>query len=111
MRAGRLDRRAILKKRVITRNDFGEDIVTYEAQSCPLWVDSQPVSGNERWIVQQFMAEVTTIFMTHWRTDISPVDIILHDDGREYDILAVLEVGKRNGLAINARARAEKPGV
>lgn len=105
MRAGRLDHQIIIKTPVITRNDFGEDISTLtEVATVPAEV--RQVNGNERFISQQIIAKVSALFMIRWMEGITPKNVIIHD-GREYNVLSSLEIGRREGLAIAAEARAE----
>lgn len=105
MRAGRLDRKITILERVIEKNSFGEHVASYDSLAT-VCAEAKPASGSERYVAQQFVAEITHIFTIRYRNDVTPLNRIRFD-GRDFDILAVLEIGRREGLAINAKARAE----
>lgn len=105
MMAGRLDRRIKIHTMQVVRSDYGEDVATPDEGEA-VWARVQPVSGNERYISQQVMAEATTQFTIRYRAGVTPEQFIAYE-GRLYDILEVLEVGRSEGLAIAAVARAE----
>lgn len=105
MKAGKLDRIIVLHASRPCRNEFGETMSKL-VEIARLYAEVRQASGVERFVAQQAVAEVTTLFTVRWRHDISPICVI-EFEGRFYDVLAVMEVGRREGLVINAKARAE----
>ncbi len=102
MRAGTLDRRVVIERYTTTQDEVGEPVKTYEAVDT-IWAQVLPLRGQERFVAQQEYAEVTTRFRLRHRTDIDEKMRLVHD-GDEYDIMAILEIGRREGLEILAKA-------
>lgn len=111
MRAGQLDRRIRFEQVLATGevNDVGEPVerwVTFRE----VWARKRSLQGSERFANQQFLAEVDAVYETRHFDDITPreelrfVDVA---DGRAFDIKAVHEIGRREGLELFATARAE----
>lgn len=99
MRSGNLDRRGQLLRRVLTRNTFGEEVVTYVAYA-ELWMERRDIGGREFFAAQQVNAEVTSRFRIRFRTDVLMTDRILCE-GKSYNIAAPpQEIGRREGLEI-----------
>ncbi|MGE4339153.1 MAG: phage head closure protein [Pigmentiphaga sp.] len=70
----------------------------------------KPISDGERWRAAQVAADITTRFRIRYSkqvADLDPRDRIRFD-GREYDIIGVKEIGRRQGLEITACARGER---
>lgn len=87
------------------QNEYGETVNEWEDYAT-VWCQKKDVKGLEKWVAQQVKAELDTTFAIHYRDDVSPVNRIVFE-GREYDILQVLEIGRRESLDIVAKARAE----
>ena len=105
MRAGRLDRYVAIYSFTKTRNSFGEDIPA-ESLVTNAWCEKREVQGNERWVSKQYLAEVEAVFVTHYIQGIG-AKMILRYEGQDYDILGVVEIGRREGIAISCKRRGD----
>lgn len=105
MRAGPLDRRIVIKAPVTTSDAMGGPVVTYTTLAT-VWAEKKDTGGREFMAAQQVNAEVTTQFRIRYRSDVTPEHRVTCD-GLDYDILYVNELGRRDGLMLMARARAE----
>ena len=108
--AGDLDRRIRIERQVRGEDSpGGEETYTWALVSI-VWANVRPLRGRELFAAQQVAAKVDTRFRIRWRTGITPERMrIVDDQGRGYDIMAVLEIGRRDGLEIMGVARAEEP--
>lgn len=98
MRAGRMDRRIVLQSVSRTQDAAGEPIETWAALAT-VWADVSPIRGNERFVDNQEKAERTTRFRIRHRSDITADNRISYG-GNIYDIEAVMELGREEGLEI-----------
>jgi SPP1 family predicted phage head-tail adaptor len=89
----------------LTENDYGEAVETWTTLAT-VWAEKIPVRGSERYAAMQTVAEVDTRFKIRYRTDVSPLDRVVCN-GITYDVLGVLEIGRREGWEILAKGRAE----
>jgi SPP1 family predicted phage head-tail adaptor len=105
MNPGKMDRQITLQKFTVTQDAYGEPIETWTTLA-EVWAQYLPGGGNERFAAQQVFAETEARFLIYWRNDVTPVNR-LQFDGKGYDILAVQEIGRREGLELRAKARAE----
>lgn len=117
MRAGRLDRRITIQRKVITLSDSGEPIKhwgTLAERSASM----TPVRGDERFNDPQFIAEEQIEFRVRYSSvlsDLNPLDRVIYPSlvsgaalvRRIHDILAVHEIGRREGLQIITRRRPD----
>jgi SPP1 family predicted phage head-tail adaptor len=88
-----------------TQNAYGEPIVEWE-DVATVWAGKRDMKGMERFAAQQVMAQVDTKFVIRYRSDVTPINRLVFE-GRNYDIVSVLELGRRESLEILAVARAE----
>jgi SPP1 family predicted phage head-tail adaptor len=103
MRAGPLDRSAVLKHQVLTKNTTtGEDEVSYSIYAT-VWAGKRDLRGREFFAAQQVNSDITTIWQIRYRTDVVPSDQIVVDDV-SYNISSIAEIGRREGLEIQATA-------
>lgn len=108
MQAGELDRRITLKRASITRAPSGAEVKTWSTLKS-LWASRRRASARETLASAEIAAAVTDVFEVRWGSawaDLSPTDRLVFE-GRTYDIASVDEIGRREGLRINAVARAE----
>lgn len=105
MRSGRLDRLITIQVKTSTEDSFGEMIETW-ATLAEVWAELKYLRGSEWFAAQQEGASVDVIFRIRYRDDVTPLNVIVYDS-RTYDISAVLELGRREGLELYASARAE----
>lgn len=122
MRAGTLDRRITIMRQVATQSPSGEPQVTWEMLAGPRAAAIMPVSGNERWAAPQAVAQEQVEFRVRWSSDLadlSPRDRIVYPaldpdepadtipDVHIYEVLAVHEVGRREGYRLVTYRRAD----
>jgi SPP1 family predicted phage head-tail adaptor len=109
MQSGAMDRRIRIDQAQEVRSESGEIVQTW----LPLittWAERNPLQGSELFQAQQIAAKVDTRYRVRYRSDVTPgsdLRVVDLSDQREYDITAVLEIGRREGLELLASARAE----
>ena len=112
MIAGKRDRRIKIERRTSTLDSFGGEIVTWVEVGTGWWASSQPVKDSEAFRNSEATATITHRFQILWSAqawaEIDPRGRITFD-GRLYDIVAVKEIGTREGIELSATARAEGP--
>jgi SPP1 family predicted phage head-tail adaptor len=96
MEAGRLDRRIQLEQRSVTRAADGSETVTWSLVA-DLWAQIVPLRGQERYGAGAEQPERDARVRIRWRSGVSAGMRIVHEE-RVWDIQAVLEVGRREGL-------------
>ena len=105
----RFDRRITIQRKTTTQNDLGEKVETW-SDLVTVLAARRDVSDSERIAAAEVSATITTRFQIRWSTNVQDVNPgghrILFGD-RLYDIAAVKEVGRREGIEITAAARAE----
>jgi len=108
MLAGALDRRVTLLHAVTTRNALNEPVKAW-LPLVTVWAHKADVSDGERIRAEQVGASLTTRFQIRWSTDVSGLSATnqLDCEGRRYEISAVKEIGRREGLEITAAAQAD----
>lgn len=109
MQSPKLDRKITLQRATFTQNDFGEQIATGWADLATVWGSKKDVSDGERLQAGELTADRVTRFQIRYDSawsDLSPVDR-LSFESRTYEIQAVKEIGRREGIEITAAARAE----
>jgi SPP1 family predicted phage head-tail adaptor len=105
MRAGQLDRTIELQSVATAPNSFGELVETWTTFASPA-AAIVPTRGNERFTAQQLVGHAVTTFRIRYRTGLTVLNRIVYD-GRQWDIHDVREIGRREGLEIDASARSE----
>ena len=112
MISGPRDRRIKIERRTSTLDGFGGEIVTWVEVGSGWWVSSLPVKDSEAFRNSEATATITHRFQMLWSVqawnEIDPRCRITFDN-RTYDIVAVKEIGRRDGIEISATARAEGP--
>lgn len=99
MIAGTLDRRITLRTKSVTKNAFGEDVVTW-TDVATVWARWIPKGGTERWSSQLILDTADGAFEIRHRTDVDADDEILFN-GNQYRIIGEpAEIGRRRGLMI-----------
>lgn len=106
MRTGRLDRIITIQGFSSSQDSYGEEIKTW-TDTAKVWANKRNAKGNERFIANQDVATVDAIFTIRYRAGITPLMRILDVDGREHNILSVIEVDRKRWLEIYAQARAD----
>ena len=108
MRAGDLDRSVIIQAVTVTQNAFGEPVETWVKIHAAATIAAaiKPQRGGERFTSQQVVGKAITTFRIRHRTDVTVLNRIVYD-GKTWDIHDVRELGRREGLEIDASARSE----
>ena len=116
MKLGKLDRRISIQRKTDTQDVHGQPIPVWTQIGRQRWAAYYPVSGDERFISDQFVGRQQTEFQVQWATDLadlSPLDRVVFPystsptDSDIYDIMAVHEIGRRVGLRILTARRSE----
>lgn len=109
--SAKLDRKITLERFMSTQDpDSGADVQNW-ATLATVWASKRDVSDSERVAAAEVQADITTRFQIRWDSswaDLNPLDRLVYD-GRTYDISAVKEIGRREGMEITAAARSETP--
>ena len=106
--AGARDRLITLQRKTFTLDGFGGEVVTWST-ICQRWASSLPVRDSERFGNSEAISTITHRFQILWdatAAQIDPTYRVLFDN-RTYDVVAVKEIGRRDGIEISATARAE----
>jgi len=64
------------------------------------WAERLELRGDERWNAQQVVASMSGKYRIRWRSDVGPMNMLIDSDSREYDVQAVLELGRKEGLEL-----------
>lgn len=118
LKAGRLDRRIDLQRKTDGYSISGEPTETWAAIAERIAASYSPVRGSERNTAPQWVADEQVEFWIRWNSnvsDLNPKDRIIYPalmdglspvdaetEGRIFDIISVLEIGRREGLKIMA---------
>ena len=106
MRAGRLDRIVIIQQKAVSQDTYGEEIETWTTLDT-VWAGRKDFRGKEYFAAQQTAASVSAVYTIRYRTDITPDEHRISDNGRIYDIKSVIELCRKVGLELMVEARAE----
>lgn len=122
MRAGRLDRKIDIERSTTALNAYGDPVKTWTKIAQRRSAGYRPLSGNERFTADQFIASQQVEFLVRYSTllsQLNPLDRVIYpaqalgspvsvpDEYDIYDIMDVQEVGRREGLRILAARRSE----
>lgn len=104
MQIGNLDRRVTFQTANHTPDSTGYIGPAY-ADAFTVWAEVVPqdLRNAEPFVDQTFNPQQVMIFRVRYRTDIDTTMRILHNN-EIYDIEMVVEIGRREGLEIVARA-------
>lgn len=110
MRAGRLDRRITIQRKSVTQSDSGEEVVTWTDVDT-VYAEKVENRGDERFAAQQLVGHAIVTFRIRWSDTVKEVtdEHKIVFDGRDYDITAVREIGRRVGIEMDCFALAEQP--
>lgn len=109
MDAGKLDRRLTLQRYGITYNEDNEPVEGF-ADLATVWASVQYASDGERVRAAEVGATITIRFQIRYSStvaSVNPKDRVVYD-GKVFDISAVKELGRREGLEISAAAAADE---
>ena len=105
-KAGALDRRVTLRAKTTLNDDLGQPVDTW-ADVVTLWAEKTDLRGREFFAAQAVNAEIETRFRLRWRAGVTAALRLVCDD-RDYDIVSVAELGRREGLELMCKARADQ---
>lgn len=105
MRSGRLDRHITLQRKTVAENSYGEPVETWKDLGTA-WAEYLPVRGAERYASMQTVGEIEIKWRIRYRPGLTPIDRIVYK-GRMHDVAGVIEIGRREGLEIYTKGRAE----
>lgn len=110
MLAGRLDRRITIQRRSVTQSGSGAEVVTWQ-NVATVWAERVTGPGNERYVSAQFVGKSITTFRLRWSDTVKETTTKhrVQFDGRDFDILDVQEINRREGLTLYCEARSENP--
>jgi SPP1 family predicted phage head-tail adaptor len=104
MQPGRLDRLVELRHRVLTRDpNSGEQLETWPAAYAEVWAEKKDLRGREFFAARTVNSELTTTWKIRHRTDVLMTDRLVYD-GLVYTINSIAEIGRREGLELQAMA-------
>jgi len=98
MKAGRMDRVVTLRQATVAQDDYGQPIETW-TDLAEVWASRVELKGAERWAAKQVLSEISAKYWIRWRDDVTD-RLRLVDDSTEYNIQAVSEIGRREGLEL-----------
>jgi SPP1 family predicted phage head-tail adaptor len=105
VRAGLLDRRVTLERRVEVIDPSGQAVLHF-VPVATVWARVEPLGGREGFGQEQWVATGDLRFTVRWRDDVTPLHRVTYA-GVPYDVVSVAEDGRREALLIVARGRAE----
>ena len=100
MRAGRMDRVVTLRQSTVTQDSYGQPIETWTDLD-RVWAARIEKTGAERWQSKQIVSEQSVKYQIRYRDDVT-VFLRVLDGSTEYEINAVVELGRRSGLELLA---------
>lgn len=114
MRSGKLDRRIALQVRTTSRDRFGEEIETWTF-AANLWAEKEHRRTTERYADQQRYATAELVFRVRWFPLAETVaenfkDYRILYKSREYNLLGLEEIGRKEGAHIVCKSRADMGG-
>jgi SPP1 family predicted phage head-tail adaptor len=110
--SGSLNRRATLQRATVTRNDFNEEIETWNTLAS-VWINRRDASANEAYRAQEVGAQISTRFTIRYSSDVddlNPRDRLLYD-GTVYNITGVRETQRNRWLEVDCVARPDIAAV
>lgn len=110
MRAGALDRRITIRRLSPTQSGSGEEADSF-LPLATVWAEKRENSGSERFANQQTVGKAFVTFRFRWSQTVKEVSVKhqIEFDGRNFDIVAVREIGRREGIEVDCLVRSEEP--
>lgn len=112
MRAGPLDRRIAIQGKTVSQSDSGEEQVSW-ATTATVWAAKVENRGAERFTAKQITGHAVVTFRFRW-SDATAAITSEHRivyEGREYDVTDVREIGRHEGIEVDATTPSEEPLV
>lgn len=98
MRSEKLDRRLIIQEPAETRDDYGQEVLTWSTFAT-VWAGVKLNIGKESFQTSERVKERVVDFKVRYRTDITSNMRLLYDSNY-YEIEDVVELGREDGLII-----------
>jgi SPP1 family predicted phage head-tail adaptor len=98
MRSEKLDRRLIIQEPAETRDDYGQEVLTWSTFAT-VWAGVKLNIGKESFQTSERVKERVVDFKVRYRTDITANMRLLYDSNY-YEIEDVVELGREDGLII-----------
>lgn len=107
MRAGQLNKSIVIEARTDTADSFGQPVPSWARIHTDATIAAAvlPNRGGERFTAAQVYGESVVTFRIRWRSDVSVLNRISYDS-KYWDIKDVREIGRREGLEIDAAVGA-----
>lgn len=121
LEAGRLDRRVTIQRKTVMQSPSGQPIENWVSLG-NRFASQRPLRAAERFTAPQYAAKEQVQFEIRYATDaadLTPLDRIVYPpiaagspepaipERHVYDIMGVLEIGRREGLRILTARRAD----
>lgn len=109
MDAGKLDRRITIQQYGVTYDSDNQPIEGF-TDLATVWASVQYASDRERVRAAEVGATITIRFQIRYSStveSVNPKDRVVYD-GKVFDISAVKEIGRREGVEISAAAAADE---
>lgn len=104
MQAGRLRHRLTLRQPSTSRNEVGEEIITWSTLAT-VWGRLEALRGEEQLAAKQLTAEIVARATLRYRADVT-TEMRVQYDGQEYDIDAVVADPRKTMLTLSLTAPA-----
>lgn len=106
MQAGQLDRRVQFLRAALVDDGYQTAPGPYTAHGAPVWAAKVEVSDAERFRAGTVEPVITTRFQVRWSAFTAGIERSdrLTCEGREYAIVGIKELGRREGLEISTVA-------
>ena len=103
MTTQQLDRIVTIQQRTATRDSFGGEVVTW-VDLATAWARVTPRSAREQFEndANVTIASTTAVFRIRYRGDLDVTMRVVYEDGSEWDIEGIVEVGRRFMLDVIA---------
>ena len=98
MRSEKLDRRLIIQEPAETRDDYGQEVLTWSTFAT-VWAGVKLNIGKESFQTSERVKERVVDFKVRYRTNITANMRLLYDSNY-YEIEDVVELGREDGLII-----------
>lgn len=102
MISGRMDRKITIQEYTESTNDYGEVEKSW-SDVATVWAEVKQQSARETWQAGK-VAETEMMFRIRYRSGINSKMRVVYD-GDNYDIAGVREIGRRDGLEIQAQVQ------
>jgi SPP1 family predicted phage head-tail adaptor len=125
VRSGKLDQKVTIQQKSVTLADDGSAIETWSDLAANRWAAVLPLGGDERFAIPEIGAQQQVEFQVRYSANVAgltPQDRIVYPvpadtspptpipDASIYDVAAIHEIGRRDGLRIIAIRRTDVTG-